>query len=402
MSIFLARQGIYDRNSDVVAYELLYRNSNENTFPIHVNQGYSTIKLMSNIAMVGIYEITNGRKAFINYPEEIIKNGLTTIFSKEKIVIEVLETVELTDDIIKNLKNLKTLGYEIALDDVVNEERLDGFMDIIDIIKIDFKQTTPEDRKRIVEKIQENNIMLLAEKIETQEEYKEAYENGYDYFQGYYFNKPLLLKDKDMRVNRRIYSMIMLELMKDDFDIDYIENIIKSDMTLSFKLLKFLNCGYFGFLAPITSIRHAIALIGKKELRRWTLLIAVSEISDDEESINKTIIRGKFCEIIHEKISPDNSQKAFLVGLFSNLDVSMDKDMDKILKGINIDNDIKEALLGKSNTLKDILDIIKYYEKLNFREITKICTKLNIEKETLAVTYIEALKWSTKLLNSVG
>lgn len=198
MSIFLARQGIYDRKSNIIAYELLYRNSDKNIFPSHVDEGYSTVKLMSNIAMVGIYEITNGRKAFINYPEKIIKTELTTFFPKENIVIEVLESVELTEEIIKSLKALKEMGYEIALDDVVNVERIDGFIEVIDLIKIDFKSTDKEMRKAIVDKIKEYNIRLLAEKVETEEEYKEAYENNYDYFQGYYFNKPFLLKDNDI------------------------------------------------------------------------------------------------------------------------------------------------------------------------------------------------------------
>ena len=176
MSIFLARQGIYDRKSNVVAYELLYRNSEKNTFPIHIDEGYSTIKLMSNIAMIGIYEITNGRKAFINYPKNIIKTGLTTFFPKENIVIEVLESVELTEEIIVSLKSLKEMGYEIALDDVVDADRIDGFIDVIDIIKIDFKSTSKKIRKTIVNKIKDSNIRLLAEKVETKEEYQEAYE----------------------------------------------------------------------------------------------------------------------------------------------------------------------------------------------------------------------------------
>ena len=401
MSIFLARQGIYDRKSNVVAYELLYRNSEKNTFPIHIDEGYSTIKLMSNIAMIGIYEITNGRKAFINYPKNIIKTGLTTFFPKENIVIEVLESVELTEEIIVSLKSLKEMGYEIALDDVVDADRIDGFIDVIDIIKIDFKSTSKKIRKTIVNKIKDYNIRLLAEKVETQEEYQEAYEDNYDYFQGYYFNKPILLKEKDMSINKRIYSMIMLELMKEDFNINNIEDIIKSDTTLTYKLLKFLNCRYFGFLAPIKSLRQAIALLGRNKLRRWTLLIAVSEVSNDEENINKTIIRGRFCEIIQEEINPEKSQKAFLVGLFSNLDISMSKDMDVALKGINLDSEIRDALMGKENTLGDILNLIKCYETLNFNEIAESCKKLNIKKETLAIKYVEALKWSTNLLNNI-
>ena len=401
MSIFLARQGIYDRKSNVVAYELLYRNSEKNTFPIHIDEGYSTIKLMSNIAMIGIYEITNGRKAFINYPKNIIKTGLTTFFPKENIVIEVLESVELTEEIIVSLKSLKEMGYEIALDDVIDADRIDGFIDVIDLIKIDFKSTSKKIRKTIVNKIKDYNIRLLAEKVETQEEYQEAYEDNYDYFQGYYFNKPILLKEKDMSINKRIYSMIMLELMKEDFNINNIEDIIKSDTTLTYKLLKFLNCRYFGFLAPIKSVRQAIALLGRNKLRRWTLLIAVSEVSNDEENINKTIIRGRFCEIIQEEINPEKSQKAFLVGLFSNLDISMSKDMDVALKGINLDSEIRDALMGKENTLGDILNLIKCYETLNFNEIDESCKKLNIKKETLAIKYVEALKWSTNLLNNI-
>ena len=402
MSIFLARQGIYDRKSNIIAYELLYRNSDKNIFPSHVDEGYSTVKLMSNIAMVGIYEITNGRKAFINYPEKIIKTELTTFFPKENIVIEVLESVELTEEIIKSLKALKEMGYEIALDDVVNVERIDGFIEVIDLIKIDFKSTDKEMRKAIVDKIKKYNIRLLAEKVETEEEYKEAYENNYDYFQGYYFNKPFLLKDNDMSINKRIYSQMIREPLKEDFEINKIEELMKSDTTLAYKLLKFLNCGYFGFLVQIKSIRQAIALLGRNQLRRWTLLIAVSEVSDDDESINKTIIRGRFCEIIQEEIEKEKSQKAFLVGLFSNLDVSMNKEMDTILKGINLDREIIEALTGKDNILKDILDLIKSYERLDLYEITRICSKLNIKKETLAMKYIECLKWANELLDNIN
>lgn len=304
MDIFIARQGIYDKNGKVVAYELLYRNSMKNSYNPLVEDDVSTYKVIENISSFGLDILTNKKRAFVNFSEALIMKDIATLLPKENVVIEVLETVNPSEEIINKLLSLKDLGYYIALDDVVEVEHIVKFIGVIDIVKVDFRLATSEARKKIAYICNKYNIDMLAEKVETSEELNEAKELGYIYFQGYYYSKPSIFLGKDIAVKNTSIFMLLVELIKENYDIDKVEYIMKTDVALTYKFLKFINSSYFNFLQEIKSIRQAIILIGREELRKWLSILTVVEMSSINSGYaNSIIIRAKFCEEISNIIS---------------------------------------------------------------------------------------------------
>lgn len=197
MNIFLAKQGIYNRQNEIVAYELLYRNSYKNYYDTNVNGNYATLQVVSNILNIGKENLIENKRAFINFPKECLINGLVNTLSKDNIVVEILENIDPTEEVKKKIKELKDEGYIIALDDVTLNINYMDFAELIDIYKIDFIDTTKKDRKRILSKVRSINpkAEFLAEKIEGKEEYEEAFHEEYSYFQGYYLSKPIVIQE---------------------------------------------------------------------------------------------------------------------------------------------------------------------------------------------------------------
>lgn len=404
MEIFLARQAIYDKNGDVVAYELLFRDSKENFFPQNIDEEKATLKLISNCGMIGLSKLTNNKRAFVNFPKGVLLKDVVSLLSSESYVVEILENVEPTEEILTYLTELKKKNYILALDDVIDKDTCSKFGDLIDIYKIDFIASNKETRKGIIEEIKRINpkAELLAEKVEDDEDYEEAIKYGYSYFQGYYFSKPVIVTGEDIDIKKLNSFNIMTELLKPDFDIDVVENIIKSDVGISYKLIRFLNSSHFGFKREITSIRQAIMMIGKSELKKWLSLVAISEIQgrSNEQITVSSILNARFCEIIAMSIVRDKASNAFLVGLFSNLDSLMNKDMKEIVDEMpTLVEEVKMALLGEDNILREILNLVNAYENMDMKQVDAICDKLKYDKKLLVEQYIEAVNWVNKVVS---
>lgn len=194
MEFFLARQAIYNSLKEVVSYELLYRNSVQNKFDTSISDSEATYEIMKNITLVGFEFLTNNKKALINCSEEVLKSDIITILPKEQIIIEILETVRATDDVISRIAFLRDIGYTFAVDDAVDFKSIEKFLSYIRYVKVDFMLTTQDSRKELVNKLKDYKIVLLAEKIESKKEYEEALSLGFKLFQGFYFSKPRILK----------------------------------------------------------------------------------------------------------------------------------------------------------------------------------------------------------------
>lgn len=400
MDIFIARQGIYDKNGKVVAYELLYRNSMENSYNPLIEDEVSTYKVIENISSFGLDILTNKKRAFVNFSEALIMKDIATLLPKENVVIEVLETVNPSEEIINKLLSLKDLGYYIALDDVVEVEHIVKFIGVIDIVKVDFRLATSEARKKIAYICNKYNIDMLAEKVETSEELNEAKGLGYIYFQGYYYSKPSIFLGKDIAVKNTSIFILLVELIKENYDIDKVEYIMKTDVALTYKFLKFINSSYFNFLQEIKSIRQAIILIGRAELRKWLSILTVVEMSSINDGYaNIIIIRAKFCEEIANIISPNYAPQAFMVGLFSNMHQMIEKNIDYVVKELPLNSEIKNALLGEQNILKDILDLALAYENVDSDKITEMRKKMSINEDLLWRIYSKSIEWCSNIDN---
>ena len=400
MDIFIARQGIYDEDGKVVAYELLYRNSLENGYNPLIDDEVSTYKVIDNISAFGLDILTNKKRAFVNFSEELIKKDIATLLPKENVVIEVLETVNPSKEIINKLLFLKELGYYIALDDVVDVEHMINFIGVIDIIKVDFILSTNKARRDLAYLCKKYNIKMLAEKIENSEALNEAKELGGVFFQGYYYSKPSIFLGKDIAVKNTSIFMLLVELIKEDYDVDKVEYVIKTDIALTYKFLKFINSSYFNFLQEIKSIKQAIMLIGREELRKWLSILSVAEMASVNDGYaNSIIIRAKFCEEIAKIIHCEDSASAFMVGLFSNLHLMIEKDINYVVKELPLNFEIKEALLGGKNIFRDILDLALAYENIESDKITKIREKMSISEGLLWKLYSKSIEWCGNIDN---
>lgn len=401
MEIYVARQPIFNINQEVFAYELLYR-SGVNKFYSSLDGDQASSEVITNsFLLIGLETLTRGKKAFINFTKNLLENDVATLLPNEAIVVEILQDIEPDEKTLNACKKLKELGYLLALDDFSYDEKFLPLVDLIDIIKIDFLKTEKKEREAVIQKIgHRSNVSFLAQKVETRNEYIQAMKMGYSYFQGYFFSKPLILTGKDIPSFKIIYLKILQEINKKELDFDRLEEYIKMDVSLSYKLLKFINSLSFGFKTEIRSIKQALVLLGQKELSKWLSLIALKGIGDNkpDELIITTICRARFCELIAPKVGlKHRSSDLFLMGMFSLIDAFLDQQLSDILAELPISDDIKHALLGGKSRFRDVYELIIAYESGDWERLAAKATKLELEEIEVRESYLSSLDMSNQI-----
>jgi c-di-GMP-related signal transduction protein len=398
MDVFLARQPILDRFNKLIGYELLFRENEKNIYKGEDGDKATIDVIKNSFINIGIDKVTGDKKAFINFTKNILKSDIFTVLPPESVIVEILEDIEPTEEIVELCKKLKMLGYAIALDDFVYSDKYRRLIEIVDIIKVDFKITKGYERRAVINQVNSSNIKFLAEKVETIEEFNEAVSYGYVYFQGYYFSKPLMISGKKISGNKAIYIKILQEINSENFTIESIENLIKRDVSLSFKLLKLINSANYSFVSEIKSIKQALALLGEKEIKKWLYLIAFQTIgkSKPEIIVINSLARAKFAEIIAHKIGTKvNPFNAYLTGMLSMIDLLLDSPLEQILEEILIPTEVKDALNGINiNGYGKLLNLIKGYEKGQWGEVSKISKEINLDEKWLPNAYYEAIAYA--------
>ena len=398
--VYIARQPIFDRRLNVIAYELLFRTGLNNIFENSDGTQASSKVIADTFLLFGIEKMTGGKKAFINFTRDILLANYALLLPQKAVVIEILEDVQPDEEIQAVCQELKESGYEIALDDFIDENRFKPLLDFTNILKIDFKETTTEVWKHMVDTYRPMGIELLAEKVETRDEFEQAREMGYDYFQGYFFSKPVIIQGKDIPAFKFNYLKIISEINKPDLDFGSVEGIIKNEIALSYKLLRYLNSAYFGLRVKVSSIRQALALLGEVEIKKWVTLVTLAHMGQDkpDELVSTAIARGKFCELISPEIGFRNrSSDLFLLGMFSVIDAIMDRPLAEILSEISLVEDIEAALLGEENQLKKVYDLNLSYEKGEWKTVTELSARLKLDEVKLPALYLEAVEWANEI-----
>lgn len=400
MDVYLARQPIFNKNRKLYGYELLYRNSQINSFNCSDGDKASTDVMINSFHLFGIQNITGGKRAFINFTDNLLKEGIATLFPKKDLVIEILETVQPCADIIISCNDLKNKGYTLALDDFVFSEEYMPLIAMADIIKVDFMSTAPQVCQSLVKSLKNRSIKFLAEKIETNEEFEKAKRWGYSLFQGYFFSKPVILSVHDVSPIKLNYLQLIQRANAPEFDFEQIADIVQRDLSLSYKLLRMVNSVAFGLRNRIKSVRQALVMLGAKEIKKWVSLIAIRGIGDDhpEEIITTSLVRARFLEQLSVEYDKSiNHDACFLTGLFSTLDVLMNRPMTEILKEIAITDDIVEALIHNEGRMGQAYRLILAYEKADWGQVTALCATLGCDQSKVSDIYLEALTWSYQL-----
>ena len=405
MEVFLARQPIFDTKLQVVAYEILYRSSNKNIYDLSMDGDLATTSVVvDSLVNFGIRRLTNGKMAFINFTKKLLMDDLPTLFDKESLTVEILETLEVDAPLVEKCKELKNKGYILALDDFSGDDTFDLIMPYIDIIKVDFQVLKSEGRHYIADKYKKLGVKLLAEKVETKYDYEEALRMGYQLFQGYFFEKPVMCKAKSVQSSTYSYLEVLKETMNEEPDFNRLADIIRKDFSLTYKLLRLINSPAFYTVNVITSINHALTLLGINEIRKWTTLIMLRDLSlnKPDELVKVSLIRAMFAEKIAGSLGlGDRDTEAFFLGLFSLIDTIMEKPLYDIIEPLPLRGDLKSALMGVHNTFHDILLLLKHYEQGNWDSVVEIAKKNDMHHSVISDMYVLAVEESMKYIGEM-
>lgn len=390
-SVLLARQPIFDANLNLYAYELLFRSTFENSSGItDIDGDKATTEVINRTFLeLGIDRVLGNKRGFINLTRSFLTGERELPFDNSQIVLEVLEDIDIDDAVLASINKLSQQGYVIALDDFIFKESLRPAVQAAQIIKIDLLALSEEELIEHVNILKQENVQLLAEKVETEQQFELCRKLGFEYFQGYFFCKPTIINDKPLPDNKASALQILSELQKDDIDIDSIESLISQDVGLSYKLMRTLNSAAIGLPRKIDSIRQGIMLLGIQMIKSWVTIIAYSDAeASTSELLTTALVRAKMAELLAESFGclPET---AFLVGLFSPLDAILQKPMSDLLATIPLHEEVKQALLNGKGQLGDLLNFVVPYEQ---NEVMSIPDNISIEQ--LNDAYLKATEWT--------
>lgn len=401
MDFYIARQPIFTVNKKLHAYELLYRGYKDYLLA-DVTGNKATTSILSSVFLTeGFSVISDARPCFINFTEDLLLKKIAYSFPKSQVVVEILEDVRPTAAVIETVRNLKSDGYVIALDDFVFEKKFEPLIACADIIKIDVRLTPLDSILKTLRYLSRFKVKLLAEKVETEDEFEKANKLGFDYYQGYFFSKPEKILVKELASTKVTLLSLMAEVARKSTTLERLHHIISRDLAVSYKLLRFLNSAYFYRLEKVKSVKHAIAYLGEKELRRFLLLVLVSELAMEKptELVRLSLVRAKFCELLAQhSILSAYDLEIFMVGLFSFMDTMLDAEMHVIMDKLPVSDAVKDALVHRSGMYSPFIEAIIAYERRQDQQFLEVISDLSIPSQKVPELYLEAVKYSNGML----
>jgi len=399
---FLARQPILNRNQHLVAYELLFRGAASG--PANVIDPFAaTATVMAHVSELGLENVVGDSLGFVNVDADTLMSDFIGFLPSDKVVLEILETVKVTPEIIVRIKELILAGYQFALDDVVvQSEDVRQLLPLVQFIKIDILGLHPDTLRGLAGQFKQGGKKLLAEKVETPEEFQTCLDLGFDYFQGYYFARPLVLSGKKLSPSQLAIVQLMNQILADE-DSAVLEQTIKHDVSLSLNLLRLVNSAGIGAGRRIESVAQALVVLGRVQLQRWLqiLLYAGSGHGDSLKSplFMLAITRGKLLEVMTQKRYAGNrvlSDKSFTVGIMSLMDTLFGLPMDEVLEHLTVAPEVREALLYRRGEFGDMLKLAEYIERIEKAGalLPPLVRKLGLSPQDLAELQIHAFRWT--------
>ena len=395
MEQFIARQPILDCDMKLFGYELLFRNSLDNCFS-GIDEDEATSRVIAGSALLfGLESLIGNGKGFINFTQKALLRDYASVLPKKHIVVEILENVAPDAEVIDACRRLKKEGYLLALDDFVYDARYDELLKMADIVKVDFFVSDVSERGRMADVFGPRGVKMLAEKVETREEFEQAREMGYDYFQGYFFSKPVIISKKDVPGFKINQLRMLQKVNEEEIDFDGLSDLIQADMSMVYKVLRLTNSAAFGLRNQVTSIRQALGFLGEKGIRKWASILLVAGLAQDKarELVVSSLVRARFCELLSRAPAwRDRGPSLFLVGLFSRIDAIVGRPLQEVLGELPLKQDISDAIL-REGELRTALDLIEALERGNWSEISRLAAEIKIEESVLQDMYFDAVKW---------
>lgn len=391
---YVARQPILATNERVIGYELLFRAGVWNLF--HSNDPDDATRTVIDMSSLhGFNILCNRRLAFINCTRETLLEGWINILPPEQVVVEILETITPDAEIRQACNSLIAAGYQLALDDFILDDPRESLADFVDFIKVDLTLVSLDDAAKIAARYYGKNCKLLAEKVETREDFAFTKKAGFQFFQGYFFRKPEMMCMRSVAANQTVYWRLLRVVTKPELDWREVEDVIKKDATLCLRLLRYLNSVVFGLRNEIRSIRHALAIIGEAEMRRWCRLAVVLEMTRNRppELVLSALIRARFSELIGNRIDHGTSD-LFLLGLLSLMDSILKIPMEMVLEDLPLDREIKTALLEATGSLATVHKLVLAFESGDWNNVATLCAELRLSEEFVAESHWDAMGWA--------
>ncbi len=345
--------------------------------------------------------MVGGKKLFFNITRPLLLDELYTVLPEKLAVVELLETIEPDAEVLAACEQVKKNGYALALDDFVFEEGFRPLLEIADMVKIDFMVSDRDERRGIIEKFSRPGLTFLAEKIETPEEYEEAIALGYTLFQGYFFSKPKILEGRNIPGEKQKYLQFLQAVQAPVIDFDELEQIVKSDASISVKLLKYLNSAGMGLREKITSIKQSLVYLGERPLRKWASLLAMTgmAIGKPAELMRTSLVRGQFCELICDELKLGGRElDMFMLGMLSAVDALLDCPMDRVLSQLPLADDVKATLLGDSSDLGKVKMMVLACERGDWTTACMLGKMLGADQQRVAESYAEAVRWADEVM----
>lgn len=395
----VARQPILDSKGQVFGYELLFRRSaTVQSCDVSSNDACGQV-IVDAVLSVGLDTLAGGKRAFVNITRDALLAGAPTLLPADKVVVELLEHISDDPEVVDACTALKRAGYLLALDDLSRPESVRQLLPLADFVKIDFLATTPRDRADILAAIAPSRPVLLAEKIETPEEHQQAAAEGFALFQGYYFGRPVTREVKRIAARRAAYAALLVKLQNPAISVAELEQVIKQDASLSYRVLRAVNSAATPLRVEIKSIRQAIIMLGRDTIRRWASLWAMASMNESAhpELVSSSIIRARCCEMADAHSTRDPGT-GFLLGMCSLLDVILEQPMELVVPQLPLDADVRAALLGENNARRALLDCVIAYERGDWERFESLAAEAGIiNPSVLRAAYHEALRWTMDL-----
>ena len=403
MEVFVARQAIFDRRMKVFGYELLFRPCKDSVSAGTADSAASLQVITNSFFSIGMERLLAGTRAFINFPQDLLSDERIVSLPPDKIVVEILESVRPEPAVIDACRVLREKGYVLALDDFSHLKGWDRLANLVSIIKVDFRATTEAEQEALVKHYAGRGICMLAEKVETQQEFDRACKLGYNYFQGYFFARPVIVSRREIPGSKIGYLRVLREIHQPELDLFALEALIQREVSLASKLLRYINSSIFGWINPVHSIRQALALLGEQEIRNWVSLTALPTLASDkpDELIRTALLRARFSELLapwagigHRKAD------LFLIGLFSLLDAMLGRPLAEILGEMRLGGEIAEALLDTAppgQALAGVYEMVRHYETAGWSALADIASRLRVPTEIIADLYLDAVSWSDEI-----
>ncbi|MCW8091938.1 EAL and HDOD domain-containing protein [Alteromonas sp. ASW11-130] len=403
MFAFIARQPILDREKEVFAYELLFRDGKGGTYPELDSEKVRYISRRFNA--LGLDDICGEKTSFINFSSETLISRFPTTLNPETVVVEITQNPSHQTGLFEACQHIKQLGFKLAIDDPMMISGKHEIFPLLDIVKVDVSKSRFELIEKNIPRFVDSNIRLVAEQVETHEQFNICRDLGFDLFQGYFFAQPETRVQRQLPASKMNLVDLMGESSQSHLDLNRVNQIIERDAALSYILLKFINNPTINKRYKITSLNHALNYMGEIEIKKFIALLSLANLGDDKplELIHMSLVRAKFFDLLsQERKINTNPPIGFLVGLFSLLDALLDQNMEEILKQLPLTDTVNDALMGRNEEFNSYVQLVRAFEGALWLNVVKQSHTLEIDQKFLHSLYNQAIVWGNGVRNSIS